>query len=313
MHITDRLYNKKWGIFNHYLYGNVVDENTTWNEAVHKIDVKKLAQKLHEMGAGYYFITLCQGTRYLLAPNETYNKLTGALPGEACSDRDVISELYEELEKYGIDLYLYFPSDGPHFDKDYGDKIGFCYEPDEVWDMESGKLRPAEENKVLSEKRLGERFIKNWSSVLYEYSMRYGKKIAGWWLDGFYDFFGFNNENMKPFYEAAKAGNPDAIVAFNGGVREKTRKWYINEEYTAGEFNELEYIPESRFTRDGAQNHILAPLGSTWGKKDARYSNEYMRNYISRVNKNGGVVTVDIKIYADGSFEPEQIQAVTMK
>ena len=38
-----------------------------------------------------------------------------------------------------------------------------------------------------------------------------------------------------------------------------------------------------------------------------------MKNYISEVNKNGGVVTVDIKVYADGSFDPEQAEIMTLK
>ena len=197
-------------------------------------------------------------------------------------------------------------------DSEFGTKMGFHYLPEDVWDMDKGVLREPSDNKVLAEKRLTDQYIRNWSAVLEEYAIRYGKRISGWWLDGFYDFFGFNDEKMKPFYDAVKKGNPDAIVAFNGGVKKETVRWFKEEEYTAGEFNELEFIPKSRFTHDGAQNHILAPLGSTWGKGDARYSNEYMKNYIREVNKNGGVVTVDIKVYADGSFEDEQVKSMML-
>ena len=313
MHITDKLYNKKWGVFNHYLYRIFEKEDLSWNDMVDKIDVKKIAQQLHEIGAGYYFITLCQGTNHLLTPNDTYNKITGTKPGEACAKRDVVLELYDELSKYDIDLYLYFPSDGPHFDKEYGEKIGFYYDVDDVWNMETGKLRPNDENKVLVEKRLSDEFIENWSSVLSEYATRYGDKISGWWLDGFYDFFGFNNKNMKPFYDAVKKSNPNAIVAFNGGVKKETVKWYENEDFTAGEFNEFEFIPKSRFTVDGAQNHILAHIGSDWGAKDARYNSEHMKKYIESVNANGGVVTIDVGVSYDGTFSKEQMDALRFK
>lgn len=313
MHITDKLYNKKWGIFNHYLCHDGEKDGVAWGEAIEKFDVKKLAAQLSEMGAGYYFITLCQGSKYLLAPNKTYSGITGAAPGEVCADRDVIFELSDELNKYGIDLYLYFPSDGPHCDPEFGKKMGFYYDLDEVWNMEKGVLREKSDNRVLAEKRLTDEFIKNWSSVLEEYAVRYGDRISGWWLDGFYDFFGYNDEKMQPFYNAVKKGNPNAIVAFNGGVTEKTRKWFSGAEFTAGEFNELEFVPSTRFTEDGAQNHILAPLGKTWGRPDARYSREYMKDYISCVNENGGVVTVDIKVYADGSFSGEQMRAMSIK
>ena len=310
MHITDKLYNKKWGIFNHYIYRIFEKNNMPWEEMINNIDVKKIAKQLHEIGAGYYFITLCQGTKHILTPNDTYNKILGAKPGEICSERDIVLELYDELSQYNIDLYLYFPSDGPHFDEEYGKKIGFYYNLDDVWNMKTGELRPDEENKVLVEKRLSDEYIKNWSSVLLEYATRYGDKISGWWLDGFYTFFGFNNDNMKPFYDAIKRGNPNAIVAFNGGVKKETVKWYKNEDFTAGEFNEFSFIPKSRFTVDGAQNHILAPLGSDWGAKDARVNSEYMKNYIKSVNDSGGVVTVDVGVFCDGSFSEEQMNAL---
>lgn len=312
-HITDRLFQKKWGVFNHYLAVKAEEAGTSWNEAVNSIDVKKIGEQLTDMGAGYYFITLCQGSRYMLTPNETYDKITGAKPGEACSDRDIVSELYEELSKRNIDLYLYFPSDGPHADKEFGKKMGFAYDTDEVWDIEAGVLRPEHENKVLAEKRLSDRFISNWSSVLKEYADRYGDKVCGWWLDGYYSFFGYNNQKMKPFYDAIKNANPNAVVAFNSGVHETTLKWYENEDFTAGEFNNLEYIPPERFTHDGAQNHILAPLGTSWGKKDAVHDNEYVKNYIKAVNANGGVVTVDIGINYDGSYSEEQMKVMKLK
>lgn len=312
-HITDRLYNKKWGVFNHYLYGRAKDAGMSWCDAVNSIDVKKIADQLEEIGAGYYFITLCQGTRYVLAPNKTYERITDAKPFDAIPERDVVSELYDELSARGIDLYLYFPSDGPHDDAEFGPKLGFSYNISEAYDMEKGILRPYSENTILTEKKLNDKFIENWSSVLKEYAERYGDKICGWWLDGYYDYFGYNQVRMKPFYDVIKKANPNAIVAFNGGVMDYTRKYYENADYTAGEFNDLFYIPPKRFTDDGAQNHILAPLGSTWGKPDVMHDNEYMRKYISDVNKNGGVVTVDISIRHDGSFEPEQMKALMLK
>ena len=312
-HITDRMYNKKWGVFNHYLDSTVLQDGLSWNDCVNSIDVKKIAKQLHDMGAGYYFITLQQVTKHMLAPNATFDKIAGTEPGDACAERDVVSELYDELSKYGIDLYLYFTSDGPHFDSVIGKKFGFYYEQNDVWDMENnGSLRPDNENSVLLEKRLSDDYIEKWSSVLKEYAVRYGDKVCGWWMDGFYTFFGYNQDKMKPFYNAIKAGNPNAVVAFNKGVHPKLLKWYEKEEFTAGEFNELEYVPDSRFL-DGAQSHILAPLGSTWGKPDARYDNEYMRNYIRKVNEHGGVVTVDIKIKTDGSYCDEQIKALSLK
>ncbi|MBQ4631130.1 MAG: alpha-L-fucosidase [Clostridia bacterium] len=315
MHITDKLYNKKWGVFNHYLYGfTAKPEGISWNEAIERFDVKKISAQLREVGAGYYFITLCQGGRHLLAPNDTYNRITGSKPGDVCTDRDIVFELHDELSKYGIDLYLYFPSDGPHIDKDHGKKMGFYYETEDVYKLADGIYRHREpyENKVLLEKRLNQTFIDNWSAVLKEYADRYTNKISGWWFDGFYDFFGFKPEWIKPFCDVVKAANPDACVAFNNGVKKELYKWYEFEDYTSGELNELELIPKGRFT-DTIQSHILAPLGTTWGSKNARYDNEYMKNYINAVNKNGGVVTVDVGVSSDGSWSEEQIASLKIR
>ncbi|MBE7044084.1 MAG: hypothetical protein E7397_01015 [Ruminococcaceae bacterium] len=303
-HITDKLYQKKWGVFNHYLYRTVSNEGQiAWEDAIESIDVEKIASQVSELGAGYYVITLCQGCKHLLAPNETYNRILGVTTEEVSAERDVIPELYRALSRRGIDLYLYFPSDGPHIDEVYGRKIGFYYNFDEMTDKV---------NKVLEEKRLNMEFIQKWASVLEEYAVRYGDMISGWWMDGFYDYFGFHEERIKPFYDAIKKGNPNAITAFNNGVKPEIGRWYSQEEFTAGEFNELEYVPKARFI-DGAQSHILAPLGTTWGSPDARYSNEYMRNYIKTVNEHGGVVSVDINVTADGTFSAEQMEALKLR
>ena len=314
MHITDKLYNKKWGVFNHYLNFETEDGDPDWSKRIDGIDVEKMAYNLNKIGAGYYFITLMQGTKYLLSPNRTYESIMGVEPGDITPKRDVIIDLYNELSKYDIDLYLYFTGDGPHMDANGCKKFGFSYDGNEIWPEGCSKAVP-----LMGEKAVNKEFVQKWASVLQEYAERYGDKICGWWLDGCYSFFGYNNELLKIYYDAIKAGNPKALVAFNSGVFHETRKWYENEEFTAGEFNDFTYIPKERFV-DGAQNHILAPLGRKepghgqgWANSGAIHDREYMKNYINQVNRNGGVVTVDIKVYADGSFDPEQMDVLMLR
>ena len=95
---TDRMYERKWGVFNHYL----CDGKCDWNERVNGIDVELIAKQLHEVGAKYYFITIMQCTPYMIAPNATYDMIAGSKPGEWCATRDVIMELADELAKYDI-------------------------------------------------------------------------------------------------------------------------------------------------------------------------------------------------------------------
>jgi len=239
--ISDNLFQKRWGVFNHFLYGEPGStprsntDESDWNERVNALDVEKIASNLHEMGAGYYFITIMQGRKYMIAPNETFDKIAGTKPGEACAKRDLISDLYDALSKYKIDLYLYYTGDGPYKDEEIGKKFGY--------------IEPRQNNVTME-------FVQRWVDVLREYSVRYGEKICGWWFDGCYELFGYREELLKPYYDAVKAGNPKAVCAFNNGVRTELHKWYRDEEFTAGEFNDFEYVPDTRFV-DGAQAHIF--------------------------------------------------------
>ena len=310
-HIADRLYEKKWGVSITYSEPRVKQEGMSWNDCVNSVNVKKLARDLHEMGAGYLLWAVLHNSPHMNVPNATYDAIAGTAPGEICATRDIVAELYDELSKYDIDLYLYFPGNGPRVRGEVTEKLGFRYDDAELYD-EEGMPRPDEDNPVLLERRLNLDFVKRWSSVLKEISERYGDKIKGYWLDNFLPRLGFNQEFMKYYYDAAKSGNPNAIVTFNKGITPYLKRWYEKEEFTAGEFNEFEFIPSGRFT-DGLQNHIFAPLGKTWGKEDARYSNEYMRDYIKRVNEAGAVVTVNIKVYTDGSLSEPQCKALMLR
>ena len=298
-HITDKLHHKKWGVFNHYLYHDRDKGPGAWNQNVSALDVKDLARRLHEMNAGYYFITLMQGDRFMLAPNATYDAIVGSKPGEACAERDLPMELADELEKYGIDLYLYYTGDGPYKDDNAGKAFGF-YEPrDKIGGSEA--------------------FVSKWAAVLGEYAKRYGSKVKGYWIDGCYEGFQYTDELLDLYRDAIKAGNPEALVSMNNGVFPECRKYYRNEDFTCGEFNDFEYIPESRFI-DGSQAHILAPLGKPaipgnpwtgWCQPGLKRSKEYMAQYIRDLNRVGGVLTVDIFIDRDGHYDSEQMEAMT--
>ncbi len=301
--VTNRLYSSRWGVFIHYLCGvqnnpghpsNMGVGMTDWSSCVNDLDVNLLARQLHESGAHFLYITIMQGSRHMIAPNKTYDDITGMKPGEACAKRDLVLDLYNALEPYGIDLYLYTTGDGPHADPVCGPKMGYV----------KGHVKKT--------------FVNNWASVLREYAVRYGDKVKGWWIDGCYRAaFGYTDKLMKPYYDAIKKGNPKAVVAFNNGVANYYKKNYCNEDYVCGEFNYFNVLPRSRFV-DGAQTFLLAPLGSAkytegadpasdWACPGTRYSGEYMHNFVSCCNAAGGVVAIDIGLKRDGSLYPEQL------
>ena len=298
-HITDRLAGRKWGVFTHYLShiqnnpDNPLSQGrggSSWNDCVNDFDVQKLADSLRRCGAGYYFITVMQGCEKMIAPNRTFDAIAGTEPGEACAERDLIAEICEALEPLGIDLYLYYTGDGPYAHPEIGKRFGFT--------------EPRAEGVTKD-------FVEKWAAVLEEYAVRYGDRVKGWWIDGCYrDFFKYTDALLEPYCRAVKKGNPAALVAMNNGVFPDYRKNYRDEDFVCGEFNDLTVIPPSRFI-DGAQAHLLAPLGETWSRPGSRYSGRYLDCFTACINEAGGVATYDCAIRRDGSIDPEQIEALS--
>ena len=309
MNAKDRFYGHKWGVFNHFLshYQNSPDfENsngrqTDWNTLVNEFDTERVAEALHKMGAGYYVITVMQGCKYMIAPNEAFDRIAGTRPGEACSTRDLVNDLYDSLSKYGIDLFLYFTGDGPWKDHPEGDRFGFV-DPRKV-----GVTRP---------------FVERWASVLEEYSVRYGDKIKGWWIDGCYkDYFKYTDELLELYYKACKKGNPEALVALNNGVSKgDMENGYKYEDFLCGERNDFDLVPTQRFYGN-AQAHVLAPLGVApedkvdivgpgWGCFGVKRDREYLADYLRRATAAGAVVSFDMGVHRDGRFDPVQIEAI---
>lgn len=318
--MKEKMRSKRWGVFNHYVctpgrdrhYGGV--DLSDWNKTVDSFDVEKLAHTLYEIGAGYYFITLNHGSEYILAPNEAYERFLQVQKGELCSHRDLIDDIYHALSKYDIDLCLYFNCLSP-FNYCYGDKYR---------SLLGIKLneKPEVQRDVLTIND-GEAFIKNWVDVLHEYAERYRDKVKMWWLDSCYDYSGYTDELLKYYHDAIKSGNPDALIGFNkaelllnpGGDLKKSCKY---EEVTCGENVKFDYIPKLGDI-DGALAHLLIPIGadpngfagtSWWGARDTMYSHEFLKKYIDTVNAVGGIVTLDIRIEPDGSFDEKQIEVL---
>ncbi len=204
--------------------------------------------------------------------------------------RDLPADIIKALKKYDIDFFLYFTGDGPYASEELNP------------DLLIGN----------PQKPVTEPFVQKWAEVMQEYAERYGTDVKGWWIDGCW--FGYNDELMGYYHRAAKAGNPDSMIATN--VRGTTRYGVglSTEEYVAGERNDFDMLPVSRIV-DGAQSHILAPIGilpdgveayGGWAHCGTVRTKEYMLDYIKKANAIGTPVTVDMQVYRDGSFNEEQ-------
>ena len=316
MNAKDRFLSRKWGVFNHFIEPiqnnpkilNSYGKTTDWNTLVNEFDVELVAKTLNEIGAGYYVFTVMQGTKHMVAPNKTFDKIAGTKPGEACSHRDLIEDLYQALKKYDIDLFLYFTGDGPYKNHPEGDRFGFV-EPRHV-----GVTKD---------------FVEKWASVLEEYAVRYGDKVKGWWIDGCYKIaHKYTDELLEIFYKACKKGNPNALVAMNGGdVQEGDFcLGYINDDFLCGEQGYIEKVPKKRFY-GSAQAHTLIPIGVTpqdgsmsdliqetccpgWGCFVLIKPKEFILDFVKRCNEVGAVVSIDIGVYRDGKYDPIQVEAL---
>lgn len=348
------LKNKKWGVFVHYLEGlqngegtvqNPLGTKTAWNQCVNDFDTELFAQQVHSIGAGYVIFTLCQVSRFMCAPNATFDNMTGYKPGEACSERDLISELADSLAKYDISLMLYYTGDGPQKDETASKALGTIGDKKPDVDFE---------------------FVSKWADVMKDYAVKYGKKICGWWIDGCFDYIGYTDELLKLYRDAALCGNEDAVISFNNSVvkmdfsdkeladiaapaeryldklvlvdkaaregNETARKAFeisdtpkkyrysVYEDYTAGESSFFGEIPEGRFA-EGSQWHALSFLGIStsmplwsiecgWCCPGSRYSGEWLRDYVCKVNEKGGVVSIDVFADRYGRMDKGQLEVL---
>ena len=289
---TDWFKNHRYGVFVHYLYTvqnqpemlNSLGKQTSWDQCVNEFDVEKFADRMQEAGAGYVMFTMMQQTRFLVAPNETFDRLTGYKPGEACSTRDLVEDLYQALRKRNIDLMLYWTGDAASVDPQAaaGLKVQFP---------------------------VTEEFIQNWADVAAEYGHRYKDKVRGYWVDGCYTGIGHNSRTLKILADGLRAGNPDRIIAFNPGVEPYVGSHSEWEDYTCGEMDAFADLPTSRFV-DGKQWHILSYLGSWWGAPGVALTRQQLADYVFTVNELGGVVTIDVMLYRDGDLDRSQLEVL---
>ncbi len=291
---TDWFCKAGYGVFVHYLNDLQNDpaavqslgQQTSWDKCVREFDVERFASAMAEAGAGYVIFTMHQRTRFIIAPNATFDRITGYKPGEACSTRDLVEDLHEALQKRGIPLMLYWTGDGPREDVQAAPALGWTG------------------GNVTTE------YVRMWAAVVEEYGQRYGEKVAGWWVDGCYPFIGYDDEKLGILARALKAGNPNRIVALNPSMADRVYAYSRHEDFTAGEQSRFFDRPVRRWI-NGEQWHTLSYLGASfqgWGEPGSKYRKSDLIEYVYDVNQAGGVVSIDVLLYRDGSLDRSQIE-----
>lgn len=282
---------RKWGVMTHYLADwqarvhNLTMSVDEWNQLIDNFDVDKLASQLQSVGVSWYQISIGQNSGYYLAPNATYDKLTGISPSK-CSRRDLVADLYRALHARGIRLMVYLPAGAPGQDK----------AADAALEWRNGPYPNRE-------------FQVKWQEIIREWSERWGHKIAGWWFDGcYYPNSMYRSEqppNFRSFAAAARTGNSDAVLAFNPGVYYRILSLTPEQDFTAGEIDKPELVRirrEADGKLDGVQIHMLSYLGQTWGMGAPRFTTEQIVAYCRKLWDVGGAVTWDVPVELNGTI-----------
>ncbi|MDB6093624.1 MAG: hypothetical protein JWM32_1186 [Verrucomicrobia bacterium] len=292
---TDWLMRAGWGLFGCYLADTASNLKPTdlpvdeWNRRVDAFDVDALAQQLAEFGVPYFVLTVGQNSGFYLSPNQAYDDIVGIRPSK-CSRRDLVADLARALSARGIRLMAYLPGGAPASDP-----------------VAKARLEGRADERLTELQR-------NWEAVAREWSLRWGKAVSGWWIDGPYNAPAYQHAdapNYRSFAEALKAGNPDSIVAFNNGLRTPLYSMTEYEDYTPGEIErDLTVAPGavadwSRLANyerwlNGAQLHVLTIMGDWWGKGPVRFPDELTIGYTKFINRRGGAVTWDVPLTATG-------------
>lgn len=290
----------RFGVMTHYLADWIAQTThepmsiERWNRLVDGFDVERLAEQVKSTGAGYYVISIGQNSGYYLSPNAVYDKLTGISPSKL-SRRDLVADLYEVLHRRGVRLMVYLPSGAPGGDKAAGAALNW----------QNGPNRNQE-------------FQTKWEQIIREWSVRWGKKVSGWWFDGCYwpntMYRTTDGPNFSTFAAAARAGNPDSAVAFNPGVIHRLISITPFEDYIAGEIDDPDKITVRRAVdgkQDGAQLHVLTHLGEQWGKGAPRFTAAQAAEWSRKLAQQGGAITWDTPVDATGAIAPAFVEQLT--
>lgn len=161
-----------------------------------------------------------------------------------------------------------------------------------------------------------------WQEVITEWSLRWGDSISAWWIDGKYS----NPMEYKAFTKAFKAGDPNALVAYNTGPVGMNRDQLMPdteyEDYLAGEvdyflptcgirvFDGKEYYLGPNISGD--QLHFLNFLGAWWGTGEPRFSDELVISWTKHINTHGGTVTWDLPLSDTGMISENYLKQLTV-
>jgi len=240
------------------------------------------------MRASHLILTLGQNSGQYIAPNAALEVLC---PASAANrpPRDLPLEIGRALRSRGIALILYLPFRAPQSDRALMQCLG---------DVNEHEPPPP-------------RFIAAWSSVVRDWSERYGALASGWWFDGTYNTKGITPAGWEMLCSAARAGATNRWLAFNMGEGPErfSAKSAPCQNLMAGEYIQ----PPAHLTSRPSELvfHVLTPLGASWSQETpARFTAAQLRGWIAEAAAARGLFTLDMPIDAAGRFVPAHVALI---
>lgn len=255
---------------------------------IKRFDVETFASTLAEMRVSHLILTLGQNSGQYIAPNAALEVLC---PSSVANrpPRDLPLEIGRALRSRGIALILYLPFRAPQGDRAMMECLG---------DVSEQEPPPA-------------RFVAAWSSVIRDWSERYGALASGWWFDGTYNTKGITPAGWEMLCSAARAGATNRWLAFNAGegAERFSAKSAPCQNLMAGEYMQ----PPSHLTGPPSELvlHVLTPLTASWGRDaPARFTAAQLRTWIADAATARGLFTLDMPIDAAGRFVPAHVALI---
>jgi len=264
-----------YGLMIHYLVypkGKTLEEiSTDLNRLVDQFDLSGFMKQFDASGADWLIFTIGQNSGYYCSPNEYLDR---RLPGRT-SRRDLLMEIAREVKK----------RPGKHF---------VAYLPSEVGSPSAAAMNGL--RNVFGWPPTDSTFRKNYCEFIRDYSVKLGKLCDGWWYDGATKIVDVPERfgDFSDWLAASRAGNPDAVVAFNAGPSAGAAT--AKEDYIAGETFELpaELVPAGQYV-DDVQYHALLPIDSRFtGSYAHHYSDRYLFDWFFKVKAAKGAVTFNV-------------------
>jgi hypothetical protein len=166
-------------------------------QAANDFDVIKFVKTIKDTGAGYLIYSLTWWEYKMQAPIKAVDRIIGNK--DNTTERDLVGEIAKACQDQGIRFFLYY-----HIGQDRHRGINST-----PW-WKAQKFP----NELYTKTGVADRSVclNNWVDVVSEVGARYGKLLDGWFFDDGCCYYPAPFEAMG---KAAKAGNPDRLIAYN--------------------------------------------------------------------------------------------------